>query len=132
MIAGFVSPKTAGFSLPKTAGFILPFTHSLRQGQPQIFRVKDLWRDSLKEGAIMPAYKDKKRGTWYVSFNYKDWQGKQRKTLKRGFATKREALQYENEFKQKKSGTTDMDLKGSRNDRPYKNCQGFPQDRHSG
>ena len=59
----------------------------------------------------MPAYKDTKRGTWYASFNYKDWQGKQKTALKRGFATKREAVQYETEFKQKKSGTMDMDLK---------------------
>ena len=59
----------------------------------------------------MPAYREKDRNTWRVSFNYKDWQGKNRTTCKRGFATKREALQYENEFKQKKSGTMDMDLK---------------------
>ena len=58
----------------------------------------------------MPAYREKDRNTWRVSFNYKDWQGKNRTTCKRGFATKREALQYENEFKQKKSGTMDMDL----------------------
>lgn len=38
----------------------------------------------------MPAYKDKDRGTWYVKYSVG---GKQK--LKRGFATKREALAFE-------------------------------------
>ena len=25
----------------------------------------------------MPAYKDKNKGTWYVSFHYFDWTGKE-------------------------------------------------------
>lgn len=47
---------------------------------------------------MMPAYKDKKRGTWFASFHYKDWTGKRIHTYKRGFATKTEALRYEKEF----------------------------------
>ena len=31
----------------------------------------------------MAVYKDKKRGTWYVSLYYTDWTGKQQRKLKR-------------------------------------------------
>lgn len=37
----------------------------------------------------MPAYKDKNKGTWYVSFHYFDWTGKNVRKMKRGFATKK-------------------------------------------
>ena len=40
----------------------------------------------------MAAYKDEQRGTWYVSFHYYDWTGKNCRKVKRGFKTKREAL----------------------------------------
>ena len=43
----------------------------------------------------MPAYKDKKRCTWYAKFNVTDATGKRKQVLKRGFATKHEALKYE-------------------------------------
>ena len=33
----------------------------------------------------MAAYKDEERGTWYVSFHYNDWTGKNRRKLKRGY-----------------------------------------------
>lgn len=58
----------------------------------------------------MPAYKDSKRGTWYVKFRYTDWQGARKETTKRGFATKREAKNFEEEFKRKLSGTSDMNF----------------------
>ena len=46
----------------------------------------------------MPAYKDTKRGTWYVKISRKDpVTGKRVQTLKRGFATKRDAQQWESE-----------------------------------
>ena len=48
---------------------------------------------------IMPAYKDKERNTWYSSFKYKDWSGKLRSKTKRGFATKKEAQNWESWFK---------------------------------
>ena len=32
----------------------------------------------------MPAYKDKAKGTWYVSFYYENWTGKKEKKMKRG------------------------------------------------
>ena len=56
----------------------------------------------------MPAYKDTKKGTWYAKFRYTDWQGNRRETTKRGFATKREAKEYEEEYKRKAQGTADM------------------------
>lgn len=42
----------------------------------------------------MPAYKDSKTGTWFVKFYCKDWTGENKQIKKRGFATKREALDY--------------------------------------
>ena len=59
----------------------------------------------------MPAYKDPKTGTWYVQFWYKDWTGKQKKKMTRGFKTRREAVQFEADFKAKKSGCLEMKLK---------------------
>lgn len=40
----------------------------------------------------MAAYKDEERGTWYVSFHSYDWTGKNKRKLKRGFNTRKEAL----------------------------------------
>ena len=56
----------------------------------------------------MPAYKDKKNNTWYVKFNYKNWKKETKFTTKRGFLTKREALEYEREFKKSVAGNLDM------------------------
>lgn len=56
----------------------------------------------------MPAYRDKKHNTWYAKFNYKNWKGETKFTTKRGFATKREAVEYESEFKLHVAGNLDM------------------------
>lgn len=56
----------------------------------------------------MPAYKDIKHNTWYAKFNYKDWRGLTKFTTKRGFATKRDAVEYESEFKLHIAGNLDM------------------------
>lgn len=56
----------------------------------------------------MSANKDKKRGTWMVYIRYKDWQGLSQIHTKRGFSTKREALEYEREFLLKKSKDVNM------------------------
>lgn len=56
----------------------------------------------------MPAYKDEKQGTWYVQFYYTDWDGKKKKKWKRGFKTKREALDWERNFILKADGTADV------------------------
>lgn len=46
----------------------------------------------------MGAFKNEKNGTWYVQFRYTDWQGLRQQKLKRGFATKREAQEWERAF----------------------------------
>ena len=46
----------------------------------------------------MPAYKDNRQGTWYASFYFENWQGVKQKKLKRGFATKKDAMAWEREF----------------------------------
>lgn len=56
----------------------------------------------------MPAYKDEKRGTWFAQFYFTDWQGKKRKTTKRGFDKKKDAQEYEREFLAKTSFSCDM------------------------
>ena len=58
----------------------------------------------------MSAYKDKKQGTWYVSFRYIDWTGKKTQKLKRGFKTKKEALNYEKEFIRKTAADMKMEM----------------------
>lgn len=46
----------------------------------------------------MKAEKDKKTGKWLIQYRYTDWQGKRRKSTKRGFATKREAEEWLRKF----------------------------------
>lgn len=56
----------------------------------------------------MPAYKDEKTGKWFCKFYYTDWQGVNRQKWKRGFATKKEALNYERDFLERQSANPDM------------------------
>jgi integrase len=56
----------------------------------------------------MPAYKDDSKGTWYVSFYFQNWKGERERKLKRGFRTKKEALEWEREFLQKQAADMDM------------------------
>ena len=56
----------------------------------------------------MPATKDKKRNTWTAQFYYTDWTGKKVKKCKRGFETKKEALDWEKHFLLEKSASLDM------------------------
>ena len=46
----------------------------------------------------MKAEKDKKTGKWLIQYRYTDWQGKRRKSTKRGFETKREAEEWLRNF----------------------------------
>lgn len=55
----------------------------------------------------MAAFKDK-NGNWFTSFRYNDWQGERKQKLKRGFATKREALEWERQFLQQQTADLDM------------------------
>lgn len=56
----------------------------------------------------MPVYKDKEHNTWYASFHYRDWTGKDVRKLKRGFSTKKEAQEWESHFKLQKANSIDM------------------------
>ena len=56
----------------------------------------------------MSVSKDKKTGKWKSTFYYTDWTGKKVKKLKRGFATKSEALDWENHFRLEKASNLDM------------------------
>ena len=56
----------------------------------------------------MPAYKDPTTGTWFVKFYSKDWKGDNRQVKKRGFKTKKEALEFERNFKMKEECNLDM------------------------
>lgn len=58
----------------------------------------------------MPAYKDETHGSWYLSFYYKDWQGKRLKKMKRGFSTKKDALAWERKFLIEKSSDLSMNF----------------------
>ena len=56
----------------------------------------------------MAAFKNKDNGTWYVQFRYTDWKGERQQKLKRGFATKREALEWERGFLMEKQADVNM------------------------
>lgn len=56
----------------------------------------------------MKAEKDKKTGKWLIQYRYTDWQGKRRKSTKRGFATKREAEEWLRNFLIKQKADFDM------------------------
>ncbi len=58
----------------------------------------------------MSVYKDNKTNSWYTSFRYVDWTGNKKQKLKRGFTTKREAQQYEEEYKRVAHANMDMTL----------------------
>ena len=56
----------------------------------------------------MPAFRNKENGSWYVQFRYTDWRGERKQKLKRGFATKKEALAWEREFLMQKQADVGM------------------------
>ena len=56
----------------------------------------------------MKAEKDKKTGKWLIQYRYTDWQGKRRKSTKRGFATKREAEEWLRNFLSTQKADFDM------------------------
>ncbi len=56
----------------------------------------------------MAAFKNNKTGTWYVQFRYTDWKGERQQKFKRGFATKREAQEWEREFLMQKQADVTM------------------------
>jgi integrase len=58
----------------------------------------------------MPVYKNDKNGTWYAMVRYMDWKGERKQKCQRGFATKREALDWERQFQLQKKADIDMTL----------------------
>ena len=58
----------------------------------------------------MPVYKNEKNGTWYAMVRYQDWKGERRQKCQRGFATKREAQDWERQFQLQKKADIDMTL----------------------
>ena len=58
----------------------------------------------------MPVYRDEESGKWDCSFYYTDWTGKQKRKHKRGFKTKKDAQNYESEFKRIAQANMDMKL----------------------
>ncbi len=46
----------------------------------------------------MAVFKNENNGTWYVMVRYQDWLGQKKQKCKRGFATKREAQNWERTF----------------------------------
>ena len=56
----------------------------------------------------MPVFKNEDNGTWYVMARYVNWKGERKQKCKRGFATKREAQEWERMFKLQTSSDMDM------------------------
>lgn len=56
----------------------------------------------------MSVTRDSTTGKWEVSTRYKDWSGETRRKHKRGFATKREAQEWERSFLNCNSGNLNM------------------------
>ena len=57
----------------------------------------------------MAIYKNN-NGTWYVMIRYQDWTGARKQKCKRGFATRKEAADWELQFKMQKKANLDMTM----------------------
>lgn len=55
----------------------------------------------------MPVYKSD-NGTWYVLTRYLDWKGERKQKCKRGFETRKEAVEWERTFQQQNAADMDM------------------------
>lgn len=58
----------------------------------------------------MPAYKDEKTGKWTVQCYYENWKGERKHKKKRGFQTKKKAIEWERDFLNSISENMDMTL----------------------
>lgn len=59
----------------------------------------------------MPTYKKagkNRKASWYAIFYYTDWTGTRKQKKKEGFATQREAKEYERQFLERVAGTPEM------------------------
>ena len=67
----------------------------------------------------MPVFKNESNGTWYVMARYVNWKGERKQKCKRGFATKKEAQEWERRFQLQNSSDMDMSFEAL----PYRDCQ---------
>lgn len=58
----------------------------------------------------MPVYRNKNGNGWYVMVRYTDWQGNRKQKCQRGFATRREAQDFEAKFSLQKRADINMTL----------------------
>lgn len=58
----------------------------------------------------MASFTKDAKGRWMAKYTYVDWQGNRRFSSKRGFATKREAQEWYQEFLDKESSNLDMNF----------------------
>jgi len=56
----------------------------------------------------LAVFKNKDNGSWYVMTRYTDWKGERKQKCKRGFATKKEATEWERIFHMQKASDLDM------------------------
>ncbi len=56
----------------------------------------------------MPVFKNEDNGTWYVMARYVNWKGERKQKCKRGFATKKEAQEWERMFQLQNSSDLHM------------------------
>jgi integrase len=56
----------------------------------------------------MSVYKNQDSGTWYSICRFTDWKGVRKQKCRRGFTTKREALEWEREFLMQRQADVDM------------------------
>ena len=56
----------------------------------------------------MGQYRDNKRNTWFAKFSYRDQSGKKKQKMKRGFLRKKDAAEYERQFRERFEGSTEM------------------------
>lgn len=56
----------------------------------------------------MPVFKNEDNGAWYVMARYVNWKGERKQKCKRGFATKKEAQEWERMFQLQTSSDLDM------------------------
>ena len=59
----------------------------------------------------MSVTKNVEKNYWEVQFYYKDYRGVRKKKHKRGFKTKREAIEWQEQFKAQQAKNLDMDFK---------------------
>ena len=71
----------------------------------------------------MPVFKNEDNGTWYVMARYVNWKGERKQKCKRGFATKREAQEWERMFKLQTSSDLDMSFEALSRPRQHRHLK---------